>query len=345
MTIIYIKDQLSKTSPSNMSFNPPRNTFKEYGQLLHGFFPGKPTYTEKDYPTLDGKVVLITGASTGVGYQTAKSLAALTNAKIYILSRSVEKSLEAIKRIEIEVAQEYKKKIDKITFIQIDLSDLTTIKPAVEEFLAQEDRLDIIIHNAGLHYPNWDGLKTKQGHEIQLGTNAIGPHLLQKLLDPIFIKSVVPNESRIVWVSSTGQLSSPKGGLNLDDPNLEKTKSAMLAYSQSKALNAIQARWWPRVHEIEGAVSVSLCPGLLDSELSRHYSSVQKWFLSKMLHPVRKGAYSELFAALSPEVTAEKNGEHIISFGKFGFLREDLKDDVGNEKVWEFLEKAVEPYV
>ena len=332
------------------TYAPPSMTWKDFKQTLHGIFPGAPTYTEEEYPTLEGKVVLITGANTGVGYQVAKSLAGSTEATVYFIARSEEKSKEAIKKLETEVAQEYNKVVGgRVHFIRADLGDLTTIKPAVESFLSQLKRLDLIIHNAGVMDPP-EGSKTTQGYEMQLGVNAIGHHLLQRLLDPIFLetaKTNKPNESRIVWLSSTRHLGAPLGGFDFDDPQLSKGPFN-LRYDQSKALNAVQARWWPHVHAEAVAkssiVSVSVCPGFLDSDLARSYAPLKKFFYRLFLHPVRNGAYTELFAGLSPDVTVEKNGSHIISFGKFGHLRGDIDNDKSSEKIWAWLDEQIKLY-
>ena len=108
--------------------------------------------------------------------------------------------MEAIKKIQLEIAKEYNVTNREIKFIQIDLSDLTSIKPAVEEFLKLENRLDIIIHNAGVMTPPV-GSETKQGYELQWGTNVLGPHLLQRLLDPLFIKTSETNPAGLTELS------------------------------------------------------------------------------------------------------------------------------------------------
>ena len=159
----------------------PWPIFADLKQMLHGFWASKPTHTESQYPDLQDKVVIVTGGNTGLGYETVKSLAGSTKARIYVFSRNKEKTLAAIKQIQLEIAEEYNVSNSDIRFIQVDLSDLTTIKPAVEEFLKQEQRIDIIIHNAGIMGPPV-GSKSKQGYELQWGTNVVGPHLLQRLL-------------------------------------------------------------------------------------------------------------------------------------------------------------------
>ncbi|RLV96307.1 hypothetical protein JA1_000360 [Spathaspora sp. JA1] len=329
----------------------PKLTWKEWKQALHGFYPGNPTFLEKDYPSLDGKVVIVTGGNTGVGYQVVKSLAGSTNAKIYILSRNERKSMEAITKMKLEIAEEYSKSVDQsIKLIQVDLSDLTTIKPAVDEFLHHEDRLDIIIHNAGIMTPPI-GTTTKQGYQLELGTNNIGPQLLQNLLDPIFIKTSEtnkPNESRIVWIASTSHLFSPLHGINWKDPNYKETTGVPVkqTYSQSKAINIIQAQQWPIQHpQVKNAVSVSVCPGYLRTELQRNTSWLEKLGYSALFYPPRLGAYTELFAALSPDVTTANNGQHIISFGQFGEIRNDLKDQDNSNKVWNYLQEQISQYL
>ncbi|KAI3407174.2 hypothetical protein KGF56_000014 [Candida oxycetoniae] len=326
----------------------PRKSWAEWKQMVHGFWPGNPQFTEKDYPDLEGKVVIVTGGNTGVGYQTVKSLAGTTKAKLYIFSRNKEKTLKAIEQIQSEISKEYNVDNREINFIPLDLGNLTTIKSTVDQFLKQEDRLDIIIHNAGVMVPP-KGSKTTQGYELQLGTNTIGPHLLQKLLDPIFIKTSELNPSglsRIVWVSSSAHFFAPIGGLYWQDYNFEKipfTKSTqMYAYGQSKAGNIIQAKMWSKKHTAPNVISSSICPGYLLTDLQRYQSPMEVAVFKYMCFPARFGAYTELYAALSPDV---KDGQHSVSFGTPGIARNDLNDVVSNEKVWDWLEQQVEPYL
>ncbi|KAI5958300.1 hypothetical protein KGF57_002655 [Candida theae] len=327
----------------------PSKSFAEWRQVFHGFWPGKPKFTEKDYPTLEGKVVIVTGGNTGLGYETVKSLAGTTKARLYIFSRSEEKTLKAIEKLQLEVAKEYNVANRDIGFIQVDLGDLTSIKPAVEKFLKQEDRLDIIINNAGVMMPP-QGAKTKQGYELQIGTNVLGHHLLQRLLDPIFIKTSKTNPpglSRIVWLSSTGHMSAPRGGIFWDDIAFDKvpkfnTNIKLQLYGQSKAANLIQARTWSRKHGYPNVISSSICPGYLNTELQRYSSPVERYIYRYLFHPQRYGAYTELYAAFSPNV---KDGDHSVSFGTPAKGRKDLLSDEVGDKLWDWLEKETDPYV
>lgn len=270
----------------------PRWSYAELKQNFFELFPGKPHYTPADYPDLTGKVVIVTGANTGVGYEVAKLLAGATNARVYIFSRNKEKTQVAIEKMILEIADEFEKSNPVIEQIQVDLSDLETVKPAVEEFLHKEKRLDIVIHNAGVMTPPY-GSKTKQGYELQLGTNAIGPFLLQKLLDPLLIETSRTNPknlSRIIWVASAAHMSATdKGGINWDDINYEdssKRYPPFEIYGQSKVGTIINSIQWSKNHpEADNIVSVSLCPGLLDSDLQRHASALQRWSSKIILSP------------------------------------------------------------
>ncbi|KAK6200169.1 uncharacterized protein RJT21DRAFT_86278, partial [Scheffersomyces amazonensis] len=307
---------------------------------------GSPQFTEKDYPSFEGKVVIVTGASAGVGYEVVKLLSRSTKAKIYAFGRNPEKTLAAMKRLEIEVASEFNKTNLDIHYIEIDFSDLTTIKPAVEKFLEKETRLDLIIHNAAVMSPPL-GTVTKQGYELQLGTNNIGPQLLQKLLDPLFIETSNKNnhgESRIVWVSSNASFSAPLGGIHLPDPNFRTTEALpWILYSQTKAINILQSKYWLKANpEATNVTSVSLSPGILKTELQRNITGLQSIILYFISHLPIYGAYTELFAAFSPVV---KSGDYIESFGKIGSSRYDLDDLEYAKNAYEYLEEQIKDYL
>jgi retinol dehydrogenase 12 len=87
-------------------------------------------------------------------------------------------------------------------FLRLDLDDLTTIKKSAEEFLAKETRLDVLWNNAGVMIPP-QGSKTKQGYELQLGTNNVAPFLFTKFLTPLLVetaKSATKGSVRVLWV-------------------------------------------------------------------------------------------------------------------------------------------------
>lgn len=332
----------------------PSLSWAEAKQFLSIFWPPKPTFIPAEYPDLAGKVVIVTGGNTGVGYQTAKLMSGVCNAKVYILSRNEAKTKLAIDNIQMEIKREQNKDVN-LRFIKLDLSDLPTIKQTANDFLKEEDRLDIIIHNAGVMTPSM-GSKTAQDYDLQWGTNVLGPFLLQKLLDPLFIETSKKNPtnlSRVVWASSTAHLSAPdKGGIYWDDVNFEdpsKKYSNGEIYGQSKAGVIINAIQWSKRYSNENIVSISLCPGGLKTDLQRHLPGFVRSVLNLLLYDAVFGAYTEMFAAVSPEVTSENNNHRmILSFGRFGIIRKDIEEGANGEngeKYWNYAEKQVSKYL
>lgn len=112
-------------------------------------FPPAPHFTDKDLPSLTGKVYIITGAASGVGYELAKILYS-AGGTVYIAARSASRCTGAITKIENEVT---KRGVGRLESMVVDLSDLATVKPAVEAFLASESRLDVLVHNAAVMTP------------------------------------------------------------------------------------------------------------------------------------------------------------------------------------------------
>ncbi|KAI5952379.1 RDH2 [Candida jiufengensis] len=324
-----------------MSVNIPSKSFQNWREVLQGLYPGKPSFTEDKWPKDSGKVLIITGGNSGIGYEVVKKLFNNTDIKIYIFARNEVTTRAAID--ELVKGQEDRKHL--LNFIKVDLADLITIKPAVDEFLKLENKLDIIVHNAGVMMPR-KGEFTKQDYELQLGVNCIAPFLLQHYLDPLLIstsKTLEPGSCRIVWVSSTSHFWAPQNGLYFSDPNFRQTKepSNLTIYSQSKAISIILSKQWSLHNQNNSVISVALCPGYLKTGLSRNLNKLENFFGGMITHESSLGAYTEIYAALSPEV---QNGEYIISFGKKGTCRDDLNDVENGQKVWTYLEEQIQPY-
>jgi retinol dehydrogenase 12 len=202
----------------------------------------------------------------------------------------------------------------KLVFLYVDLADITKIKASTEEFLSKETKLHVLFNNAGVMCPP-QGSKTPQGYELQLGTNNIGTFMFTKLLTPILVTTArkePPSTVRVVWVASSAtELGSPTpGGLFMDNLDYHNDKSAMAKYAISKVGNYFHATEFAKRYEADGVVSISLNPGMLDSDLYRHQSAIFGFFLRRVvLHPPIFGAYTELFAGLSPQVTIERSGD------------------------------------
>lgn len=230
------------------------------GSQFSQIFPPAPKFTEPSLPDLHGKVYVVTGASAGIGKELARLLYS-HNGRVYIAARSSEKASAAISWIK-EAHPESK---GTLQYLHLDLDDLHGIKASAESFLARETRLDILFNNAGVMTPP-KGTTTKQGYELQLGTNCVAPFLFTKLLTPIMLETAKkePKGSvRVVWVSSlAAQLNAPAGGVDMNNLDYKKKDvNQMTKYGISKAGNVFHAMEFQRRYTEHGIVSVvSLSP-------------------------------------------------------------------------------------
>lgn len=269
----------------------------------------------------------MTGSSSGVGKELAQILFS-HNAKVYVAARSQENASEAIGSIKTA----FPNSTGELVFLHLDLDDLTTIKKSAEEFLSKEKKLDVLWNNAGVMRPP-QGSKTKQGYELQLGTNNLAPFLFTKLLTPTLAataKISPPGAVRVVWVSSSAAEGfSPINGVDMDNLDYKQDKNAWHKYGVSKAGNLLHSQEFAKRHAGDGIISVvsfkfhfrngkltrqALNPGNLKSGLQRHMPGYQARLLGLALYTPIHGAYTELFAGLSPDVTPERNGAWSMFF-------------------------------
>ena len=224
------------------------------GNQISQTFPPTPTFTESSLPDLQGKVYIVTGASAGVGKELARLLYS-RNGTVYLAARSSEKAKAAIEWIK----QSHPASKGVLYFLKLDLNDLEGIKPSAEEFLGKENRLDVLFNNAGVMVPP-QGSTTKQGYELQLGTNCLAPFLFTKLLTPLLLetaKSSPAGAVRVVWVSSAAAyLGAPKGGVDMQNLDYKKDKSSPTKYSVSKGGNVLHALEFQRRYKDSGLVSI-----------------------------------------------------------------------------------------
>ncbi|KAF7719829.1 Uncharacterized protein PECH_007785 [Penicillium ucsense] len=286
------------------------------------FFPPAPSLTEANLPSQKGRVFMITGGYSGVGFELSKILYG-AGGKIYIAGRSEAKAKTAIQAIE----SAYPNSGGEIVFLPLQLDDLTTIKPAVEQFTRTESRLDVLFNNAGVSNPPPEEV-SPQGHELQFATNCLGPHLLTQLLLPTLQRTArgAPAASvRVIWLGSiVVDMSAPSNGINLDEI-IQRDSRMNRNYTNSKTGNWFLADHLARQAGSSGVLSLVVNPGNLKSELTRHFPSWAPILLSPLLYPPIYGAYSELWAGTSPDLTMEDGGRPIIPWGRLHPKpREDL---------------------
>lgn len=290
------------------------------------FYPPSPTLTERNLPNQKGKIFIITGGASGIGLELVTILYQ-AGGKIYIAGRSEAKALQKIEAIKSSVRDA--SSAGQLEYLPLDLSDLSTVKASVASFKSKESKLDVLWNNAGVSLPPI-GSVTKQGHELQIGTNCLGPLLFTKLLLPSLESAAQGSPQgavRVVWTSSQMvDMTAPTGGMtltDLDSPPQDKTKN----YVTSKTGNWFLASEMARGVSSHGILSVTQNPGNLKTNLLRHASTFMRLASSPLLHSAKQGAYTELWAGLSPELTIAMNGAYVIPWGRVHpSPRKDLLD-------------------
>jgi retinol dehydrogenase-12 len=320
-------------------------------QTLSEFFPPKPTFTEADLPDLHGKTYLITGGAAGIGKELCRMLYS-ANATVIIAGRNLANIEKATKDIMDAPSKGMKMEptSGKIVPLILDLGDLPTIKPAVEEFMKTITNLNTVIFNAGVMTPPPNS-RTTQNYDLQWGTNVVGHFLLQKLMMPLLLESAKLNgEARIIWTASDGHTMSPSpDGIFWDDINGDKTNlSPWNLYTQSKAGNVILASETARRYAADGIITASLNPGHLKTELQRHSQScVLDLVNAALLYDARYGALTELSAGFSTALSKETNGLYFIPWGRVGVMAKHVKKGLeagSGNRLWELLESETAQY-
>jgi len=257
-------------------------------------------WTTENIPDQSGKIVIVTGANSGIGYEATRALA-LKGATIIMACRNLQKGETAAETIRNE------KLTGEVKVMQLDLSDLSSIKHFAQEFRAVYTQLDLLINNAGVMATPYG--KTADGFEMQFGTNHLGHFALTGLLIDMLRKTP---QSRVVTVSSNAHMI---GRINFNDLNSEKRYQKWVAYGQSKLANLLFAyELQHKLTENGGTtLSIGVHPGWTATNL-QHNSGFFS-FLNPILGQSQEmGALPTLFAATSPEI---RGGEYV---GPDGFL-------------------------
>ena len=267
-------------------------------------------WIEQNIPDLTGKVAVITGANSGLGFEAAKVLAA-KGAHVVLAVRDVEKGKQAAGEIKRTVATA------SLEVLPLDLASLASVRRFAEAFPATHGRLDMLINNAGvMAIPR---RVTADGFEMQFGTNHLGHFALTGLLLPLILKTP---SSRIITVSSGAHMF---GTIDFDDLQSERAYSKWGAYGQSKLANLLFAYELQRrlVAAGSGAISVAAHPGYASTNLqsvgpqmegSKFGARTMSAANRVLAQSAAMGALPEVYAATSPAV---RGGDYI---GPDGFM-------------------------
>ncbi|KAI1782789.1 NAD(P)-binding protein [Ganoderma leucocontextum] len=301
-------------------------------------FPPKSTFSVDQIPDLTGRVVIVTGGNTGLGYETIKALLQ-RNAKVYLAARSKEKADKAIASLKEETGKE-------VIFHELDLNDLAAVKKSAEDFLSKESELHILYNNAGVMFPPIKQL-TKDGYDLQWGTNVVGPFLFTELLMPALIEGVKTSpdhHARIIVVSSSAAYGDTLHWDTFKDTPTRLKSTPKGLYYQSKHANVIVARQIAKRYADKGIVALSLNPGNIKTDLGRHMPWITlKIMEATILYPAPQGALTQLYAGTMPEAI-NYNGEFMIPWARLGKCRPECYDDEIGERLWTWLEDEVKPH-
>jgi len=248
-------------------------------------------WTTADIPDQTGRTAVVTGANTGLGYETAAALAA-KGAHVVLAVRNLEKGEEAARRIEQATPGA------QIQLQELDLTSLDSIRTAADELRTAHESIDLLINNAGVMMTPKS--TTKDGFELQFGTNHLGHFALTNLLlDRV---QAAPG-SRIVTVSSVGHRFAR--GIRFDDLQWERDYNRIRAYGQSKLANLLFTYELQRRLQGTDTIAVAAHPGGSNTELTRNlprFVAVAMPLFEPLFQGPAMGALPTLRAATDPGV-------------------------------------------
>lgn len=255
-----------------------------------------------DVPDQSGRVAVITGANSGIGYEAARALAA-RGARVVLLVRNPERGETAAGAIREEVPAA------RLEVVPLQLRSLASVEAAAEAVAVLTDRVDVLVNNAGVMMPT-TLQRTEDGFEEQFGVNHLGHFALTgRLLELL----TAADAARVVTI---GSVMHRQGRIVLDDLNWETRRyDAVRSYGQSKLANLLFAQDLDRRLVAAGleARSFAAHPGMSGTRLFRHQSGIN--VLSKLLaQSPEKGAWPTLMATTSDRL---KGGEYVGPRGLF----------------------------
>lgn len=287
-------------------------------------------WTEQCIPPQNGRLAIVTGANTGLGFETARMLAE-HGAEVVLAVRDVEKGKQAAARIKGNVSVQ-----------ALDLGSLDSIRSAAAELRTSYPRIDLLINNAGVMYTPKQ--TTTDGFELQFGTNHLGHFALTGLLlDRLLL---VPG-SRIITVSSIGHRM--QAAIHFDDLQWERSYSRAAAYGQSKLANLLFTYELQRRLATTGTtLAVAAHPGVSNTELVRNlpvpFRSLATLFAPLTTQAAEMGALPTLRAATDP---AAKGGQYygpggwreIKGYPKLVDSSPDSHDQATQRRLWTVSEE------
>jgi NAD(P)-dependent dehydrogenase (short-subunit alcohol dehydrogenase family) len=260
-------------------------------------------WTTANIPDQTGRTAVITGANTGLGYETAAALAA-KGAHVVLAVRNLDKGKEAADHIT------HRSPGANVSLQELDLTSLESVRAAAEQLKSTYDAIDLLINNAGVMMTPKS--TTKDGFELQFGTNHLGHFALTGLL---LDRVLAAQGSRIVTISRQGHRFA-RTGIRFDDLQWERSYSRVGAYGQSKLANLMFTYELQRRLIGTNTIAAAAHPGGSNTELARNLPVAVRGLatvLAPLMQGPEMGALPTLRAATDPGVLG---GQY---FGPDGF--------------------------
>ncbi|KAI0711117.1 NAD-P-binding protein [Cerioporus squamosus] len=313
----------------------------------------------KDLPDLMGKVILVTGGNSGIGFATIQHLVR-KGAKVYLTARNEERAKAAIERLQAESLEPGNGTVE---WLELNLSDPRKAKASAESFLKKETRLDVLVNNAGVMTDTYQ--KNSDGLIEPMTVNFFSTFVFTRTLLPLLTQTAKEPDSdvRVVFLSSE-TLSLLKGQgprfRNLEDLNekFSGMTAFMHRYAKSKLALTLVAKQFQRKFDAEGTPITVLCvhPGTVYTEGVAKDPNLQmpivgplvKFLLRKTFATPSEGAYASVFAAASPAVKAEREKYKGAFLTPPGKLSEPPAPEIEStelaEEVWNTVETLLKEW-
>ena len=292
---------------------------------------------------LDGRTAFVTGASGGLGAETARALAE-KGASLTLAARDLEKLQGVAESIRSSTGN------SNVEIAALDLTSPASVRACAKGWLADHDALQLLVNNAGIMACPL--ARTAEGYELQFATNHLGHFLLTGLLAPALLAGA---PARVVNVSSAGHRLS---GVDFDDLHFERRDyDKWIAYGQSKSANVLFSCELDRRLRDRGVRSFALHPGVIMTELARHLTmeDIQELMSSAPadggleFKPVEAGAATSVYAATAPELDGRGGlyledcqiGERVDDDASSRGFKPHAVDPEAARRLWEVSEELV----
>lgn len=294
------------------------------------------TFHPDSLPDLTGKVYIVTGGTSGIGFHTVGRLVE-HGAHVYLCCRNSTKGETAISGTKQLYPQAH------LSALEMDHLSLSSVVAAAKLFLSKENALHGLINNAGIMATPFE--ITKDGHEEQWQTNYLAHWVFTSHLLPLMLQTsntCPPGSVRIVNLTSSGHHSAPKGGINFADTSLPHA-SGLTRYGQSKLANVLHAKTLDKLYGPGSPSSragsgeiwtAAVHPGFVDSQIGVRASEVPSWILKAFnvygslggRFDSDRGSWTSVFCAASLDMKPEQSGTYFQRIAESGWQSCAAKD-------------------